>query len=92
MEPLWDARLGSGADNRVWNATFTPDGSIAFVTRQEAQTALFDYIETFYNRERLHSTLGYRSPDEYERDHKGGGDYASRTDEMIFIEEQARAA
>ena len=64
----------------------------SFRTRQEAQTALFDYIETFYNRERLHSTLGYRSPDEYERDHKGGGDYASRTDEMIFIEEQARAA
>jgi putative transposase len=43
----------------------------SFRTRQEARTALFDYIESFYNRERLHSTLGYRSPDEYERDHEG---------------------
>jgi len=31
---------------------------------------VFDYIEVFFNRERLHSTLGYRSPDEYERDHE----------------------
>jgi putative transposase len=33
-------------------------------TRQEARTALFDYIEVFYNRQRLHSTLGYRTPSE----------------------------
>ncbi len=59
-------------------------------TRQEARTAVFDYIEAFYNRERLHSTLGYRSPDEYEHDHEG--DCASATDQEIFIEEQARAA
>ena len=39
----------------------------SFATRQEAQTALFDYIETFYNPIRLHSTLGYVSPVEYER-------------------------
>ncbi|MCF6768457.1 IS3 family transposase, partial [Thiotrichales bacterium 19S11-10] len=28
--------------------------------------AIFDYIEIFYNRQRLHSTLGYKSPVEYE--------------------------
>jgi len=39
----------------------------SFATRQEARTAVFDYIETFYNPIRLHSTLGYRSPVEYER-------------------------
>jgi transposase InsO family protein len=33
-----------------------------FTTRAEARTAIFDYIETFYNRTRLHSALGYRSP------------------------------
>ena len=31
--------------------------------------ALFDYIETFYNRRRRHSSLGYLTPDEYERQH-----------------------
>jgi putative transposase len=36
-------------------------------TRQEAKTAIFDYIEIFYNRQRRHSYLGYLSPDEYEK-------------------------
>ena len=38
-----------------------------FRSRAEARTALFDYIETFYNRIRLHSTLGYLSPADYEK-------------------------
>jgi putative transposase len=61
--------------------------------RQEARTAVFDYIEVFYNRERLHSTLGYRSPAEYEQDHhdRTETDWA-RDDETDFIEEQAKAA
>ena len=33
-----------------------------FATRGEARTAIFDYIESFYNRTRLHSSLGYVSP------------------------------
>jgi putative transposase len=36
-------------------------------TRAEARTAVFDYIETFYNRLRLHSTLDYMSPANYEK-------------------------
>jgi putative transposase len=39
----------------------------SFATRQQARTAVFDYIETFYNPIRLHSTLGYQSPVEYEK-------------------------
>jgi putative transposase len=35
-------------------------------SRQEARTAIFDYIEVFYNQKRLHSTLGYLAPTEYE--------------------------
>ena len=38
-----------------------------FKTRQQAQLALFEYIEVFYNRKRRHSSLGYLSPVEYER-------------------------
>lgn len=37
-----------------------------FESRAEAAGAIFDYIEIFYNRERLHSALGYRSPVEFE--------------------------
>ena len=37
-----------------------------FLTRDEARTAIFDYIESFYNRTRLHSSLGYKSPLNYE--------------------------
>jgi len=38
-----------------------------FTTRDQARLAVFDYIETFYNPRRLHSALGNRSPDDYER-------------------------
>jgi transposase InsO family protein len=37
-----------------------------FVSREEARIQLFEYIEVFYNRKRLHSTLGYLSPAQYE--------------------------
>ena len=37
-----------------------------FATQAEARTAIFDYIETFYNRTRLHSSLDYRSPINFE--------------------------
>jgi len=36
-------------------------------TRRELGSAVFEYIEAFYNRDRRHSTLGMRSPAEYER-------------------------
>ena len=38
-----------------------------YATRAEARASLFEYIEVFYNRVRRHSSLGYRSPVEYER-------------------------
>ena len=37
-----------------------------FVTYAQARTAVFDYLETFYNRTRLHSSLAYRSPINFE--------------------------
>jgi transposase InsO family protein len=38
-----------------------------YETRRETQRDIFEYIEVFYNRERLHSSLGYYSPGEYEQ-------------------------
>src|SRR6202163_4712245 len=37
------------------------------LNRDHAQALLFDYIETFYNPKRLHSSLGYLSPLEFEK-------------------------
>ena len=37
-----------------------------YETRTEARASLFEYIEVFYNRERLHSSLGYVSPTDFE--------------------------
>ncbi len=34
----------------------------AYATRAQARQAIFDYIETFYNRQHLHSKLDYMSP------------------------------
>jgi transposase InsO family protein len=38
-------------------------------SRQAARTAIFTFIETFYNRQRRHSTLGYLSPTAFEHQH-----------------------
>jgi putative transposase len=40
-----------------------------FATMEQARSSVFQYIEEFYNRRRLHSALEYRTPDEAERDH-----------------------
>jgi transposase InsO family protein len=37
-----------------------------YVTRAEARSSVFDYIERFYNRQRRHSALGHMSPEQYE--------------------------
>lgn len=38
-----------------------------FTSRKEASSAIFEYIEVFYNRQRLHSSLGYLSPEQFEQ-------------------------
>ena len=38
-----------------------------FYTRQEGRSQVFEYLEVFYNRQRRHSTLGYKIPVEFEQ-------------------------
>jgi putative transposase len=38
----------------------------SWATRAQVRRAVFDYIEVFFNRQRLHSSLGYLTPVEYE--------------------------
>ena len=38
-----------------------------FIDRDEARSKVSDYIEIFYNRQRLHSSLGYQSPEQFEK-------------------------
>jgi transposase InsO family protein len=64
-------RTGSCYDNAVTESFFhtLKTEHIYFhryETRQDAQTSIFEYIETFYNRQRLHSTLGNLSPMQFE--------------------------
>jgi len=62
---------GNCYDNAVVESFFaslkTEEADKPYNSRQEAQTAIFDYIESFYNNKRRHSSLNYLSPNEYER-------------------------
>jgi transposase InsO family protein len=67
-------RPGNCLDNAVAESFFHTLKTELFYhrhykTREEARLDVFDFIAAFYNRTRLHSTLGYHSPDEYERLH-----------------------
>jgi putative transposase len=62
---------GSALDNAVAEAFFATlkkelTRRRAWPTRRELQSAVFAWIEGWYNRRRLHSTLGYLSPTDYE--------------------------
>ena len=65
------SRKGNCWDNSPSEAFFATlkielmDGK-AFESRRAAQAAIFEYMEVFYNRQRLHSTLGYNTPVEHE--------------------------
>jgi putative transposase len=65
------SRPGQCWDNAVsesWFATLKLEliDRQTWATRSQARRATFEFIEIFYNRRRLHSALGYRSPAEYE--------------------------
>jgi putative transposase len=41
----------------------------SYTTREQAKASIFEYVEAFYNRVRLHSSLGFLSPEQFERSH-----------------------
>jgi putative transposase len=64
------SRRGNCYDNAVMEAFFSSlksETADRFDSCGEAKMELFDYIEVFYNQRRRHSTIGYISPAEFER-------------------------
>ena len=64
-------RTGSALDNAMaesFVSTLKAElvSRLKFPSRRAARTALFEYLETFYNTRRLHSALGYKSPADFE--------------------------
>jgi len=64
------SRTGNCFDNAAMESFFstlkTECADEQFDTRAHARAAIFEYIEAWYNRQRLHSSLGYLSPAEFE--------------------------
>jgi len=56
------------ASMESWNHSFKVEAIYGekFHTREEAKKHIFEYIEVYYNRDRLHSSIGYLSPENFE--------------------------
>lgn len=64
------SRRGNCYDNAAmesWFSTLKSELGERFESNAQAKEKLFDYIEVFYNQQRLHSAIGYVSPAEFER-------------------------
>ena len=64
------SRSGNCLDNAAmesWNSTLKSEPGEDFDSLADAKEKLFDYIEVFYNQTRMHSSLDYASPAEFER-------------------------
>jgi transposase InsO family protein len=67
------SRVGNCYDNAVVESFFSTlkaeCATHQFASHVLARSTIFEYIEAWYNRKRLHSTLGYLSPMEFEQLH-----------------------
>ena len=68
------SRSGSCYDNAVmerffWSLKHEWSNHEQFENLAAARLSVFKYIETFYNTERLHQTLGYKSPNQFEAEY-----------------------
>jgi putative transposase len=69
------SRTGCCYDNAVmerffWSLKHEWTKFETFADINQARTSVFQYIETFYNSKRIHQTLGYQTPDEFEAQHR----------------------
>ena|SRR5258708_5206673 len=66
-------RTANCYDNALKESFFatlkTECASRPFASRAAARLAIFEFIEVWYNRQRLHSALAYLSPEQFERQH-----------------------
>jgi len=68
------SRTGNCYDNAAmerffWSLKYEWNNHEAYETLEDARLSVFQYIETFYNTERIHQALGYQSPNQFEADH-----------------------
>lgn len=64
---LLRSRCGSDRRSGRLKAELLEGG--VFLSIEDAHTEIFDYIEVYYNRERKHSSLGYKSPEQFEQEY-----------------------
>jgi putative transposase len=68
------SRTGNCYDNAAmerffWSLKYEWTNHESYATLEDARLSVFQYIEIFYNTERIHQTLGYQSPNQFEADH-----------------------
>jgi putative transposase len=68
------SRTGECYDNAVmerffWSLKHEWTKHESFTNLADARLSVFKYIETFYNQQRLHQTLGYKSPNQFEAEY-----------------------
>lgn len=67
---MLDRQFTADRPNQKWVSSLKTEriGKNIYRTRAQAKADVFDYIECFYNPTRRHSTLGYLSPIDFERE------------------------
>jgi len=96
IQPSMSAR-GNCYENATAEAFFStlkteafPSDQV-FATKTEARRDLFEYLEGYYNSQRLHSSLGYRTPRQYETDFKEVIDIRNGVPEALSAAPEDRA-
>ena len=67
MTMLLRSHSGSDCRSSRLKAELLEGGT--FLSVDDARTEIFEYIEMYYNRVRKHSSLGYKSPDQFEQEY-----------------------